>query len=56
MTAGLSCTKWRRSWRDRLPPRNQWPAMVACYALVALLGLMVLRPDLVLRVVLAVMP
>lgn len=35
MTAGLSCTKWRRSWRDRLPPRREWPAMVACYAIVA---------------------
>lgn len=50
MTAGLSCTKWRRSWRDRLPPRNQWPAMVACFALYLLLIGMLLRPDLVWRV------
>ena len=60
MTAGLSCTKWRRSWRSRLaaafPSMRDLPAMCACYALVALLAVMVLRPDLVLRVAMAVLP
>ena len=30
--------------------------MCACYALVALLAVMVMRPDLVMRVALAVLP
>lgn len=54
MTAGLSCTAWRRSWRSRLaaafPSMRDLPAMCACYALVALLAVMVLRPDLVWRI------
>jgi hypothetical protein len=47
---GHSTTRWRRSWRDRLPPRREWPAMFAAIALVILLAVEVLRPDLVWRV------
>lgn len=40
MSAGLSCTRWRMTWRQRiaaaLPPRREWPAMLAGYALIAL--------------------
>ena len=53
---GLSTTRWRRTWRDAFPPLRDLPAMCACYALVALLAVMVLWPDLVLRAALAVLP
>ena len=49
MSAGLSCTAWRRPLRkrirDRLPP--DWPAMVASLVLLIVLAVEVLRPDLV---------
>ena len=53
---GLSTTRWRRTWRDAFPSMRDLPAMCACYALVALLAVMVMRPDLVMRVALAVLP
>ena len=56
MSRGLSTTRWRRTWRDAFPPLREIPAMCACCALVALLAVMVLRPDLVLRAALAVLP
>ena len=38
------------------PPLSELPAMLACYALVLLLAVMVACPDLVLRVLMAVIP
>ena len=65
MTAALApaVAKWRRSFdaaaQDVAPSfasMRDLPAMCACYALVALFAVMVLRPDLVLRVAMAVLP
>lgn len=56
MSAGLSCTRWHRSrWqriRDAFPPPEQIPAFIAALALLAILAVEVLRPDLVWRALL----
>lgn len=57
MSRGLSTTRWRRKRAATpFPPIHELPAMFLCYALIALLAVMVLRPDLVLRAALAVLP